>query len=210
MQQILSKGIGFAIALLFSIQVLGHNPQVSTLAFNKASSSSWSLMVRAPLLSFQLALQHQFPKTDVNALTPDEFKQLITTHVRNSIVINEGNGHQLTMDSISIALGHEVLIMGKLNAAVSFSSILSISNQVFASLHDHFSILSIEEDGKEMLKTVLNKENEFTAQVNEVIPKEAVKPAEKGNGQIVLYAFFVIIFVSLFYILLSGPTPKKN
>ncbi len=202
MHQFLCKCIGFILALLFTVQAFGHNPQVSTLAFSKTSSSNWSLMVRAPLLSFQLALQHQFPKTDVNALSNDEFKQLITTHVRNSIVINEGNGHQLTMDSISIALGHEVLIMGKLNAAVSFSSILSISNQVFASLHDHFSILSIEEDGKEMLKTVLNKENEFTAQVNEVIGKETVKTAEKGYGQIVLYAFFIIIVVALFYILL--------
>ncbi len=210
MQQILSKGIGFAIALLFSIQVLGHNPQVSTLAFRKASSSNWSLMVRAPLLSFQLALQHQFPKTDVNALTPDEFKQLITTHVRNSIVINEGNGHQLTMDSISIALGHEVLIMGKLNAAFPFSSIHSISNQVFASLHDHFSILSIEMDGKEMMKTVLNKENEFSAQINVVNSLEAVNTDNKGYGQLALYTFLILLVIALLYILLPGIAPKKK
>ena len=164
-------------------------------------------MVRAPLLTFQLALQHQFPKKDVNALAQDEFRQLITTHLQHSIVINAGNGRKLTMDSISIALGHEVLIMGKLNSSVPF---FSISNQVFASLNDHFSILSIEEDGKEIMKTVLSKENEFTAQVNEVVPKEAVKPTEKGYGQIILYSFLIVMVFVLFYILLSGAPSKKK
>lgn len=203
MKQFLSRGIGFTIALLFAIQAFGHNPQVSTLAFNRASSSSWSFMVRAPLLSFQLALQHQFPKTDFNYLTQDEFKQLITTHVRNSIVINASNDLKLIMDSISIALGHEVLVMGKLNAAEPFSSIHSISSQIFASLNDHFSILSIEEDDKEMMKTVLNKENEFTAQINGINVPALVKSAEVGYGKISLYSFFVILIVAFFFILRS-------
>lgn len=207
MRPFLTKCIGFALALFFAIQALGHNPQVSTLAFSKASSSSWSLMVRAPLLSFQLALQHQFPKTDVNAFTPGKFKQLITTHLQNSILINASNGRKLTMDSISIALGHEVLIMGKLNAVVPFSS---ISNQVFASLNDHFIILSIEQDGEEMMKTVLSKENDFTAQINGIKDHVLVKPSDKGSGQIALYAFLIVMIVVLFYILLSDVASKKK
>ena len=210
MPQILSKSISFVLALLFALQVSGHNPQVSTLALHKPSSSSWNLLLRAPLLSFQLALQHQFPKTDVNALTPDEFKQLITTHLQNSIKINSDNGSKLTIDSISIALGHEVLIMGKLNAAVTFSSIQSISNQVFTSLNDHFSILSIDQDGKEMMKTVLNKENEYTAQINGIKVPALVKTADKGYGQIAPYAvlitFLLLCFIFYFRVLL----PKRN
>jgi hypothetical protein len=100
--------------------------------------------------------------------------------------------------------------MGKLDATASFYSIQSISNHFFSTLNDHFSILSIELDGKEMMKTILNKENKFTAQVNEVIPKEAIKPAEKGNGQIGLYVFFILLAIVLFYILLSGLGSKKK
>ncbi len=198
------------LALLLTIQVFGHNPQVSTLAFNKTPSSSWNLMLRAPLLSFQLALEHQFPKTNVNGLTPEEFKHLLKNHLQNSIVINTDNGRRISMDSITIALGHEVLIIGKLDSTVAFSSIQSISNHFFSSLNDHFSILSIEVDGKEMMKTVLNKENKFTAQLNEVIPKEAVKPAENGYGQIAVYAFLIIVVIALFYILLLGTTPQMK
>ena len=207
MQSFLSKGIGFSLALFIAIQALGHNPQVSTLAFNKASSNSWNLMVRAPLLSFQLALQHQFPKTDVNALTPVKFKQLITTHLQNNILINAGNVHNLTMDSISIAMGHEVLIMGKLYGVDQFSS---ISNHVFASLNDHFIILSIDQDGKEIMKTVLSKENEFTAQINGISDHALVKPANKGSGQIALYAFLIVMIIVLIYILISGLASKKK
>jgi hypothetical protein len=198
------------LALLLTIQVFGHNPQVSTLAFNKKSSGNWNLMLRAPLMSFQLALEHQFPKKNVNGLTPEEFKHLLKTHLHNSILIREIDGSTLSVDSITIALGHEVLIMGKLDATASFYSIQSISNHFFSTLNDHFSILSIELDGKEMMKTILNKENKFTAQVNEVIPKEAIKPAEKGNGQIGLYVFFILLAIVLFYILLSGLGSKKK
>jgi hypothetical protein len=203
MHQCLLKGIIFLLAVFLTIQVFGHNPQVSTLAFNKKSSGEWNFMLRAPLLSFQLVLEHQFPKTNVNGLTPEEFKHLLKTHLQNSILICEIDGSRLSMDSIAIAIGHEVLIMGKLNATVSFSSIQSISNHFFSTLNDHFSILSIEMDGKEMMKAVLNKENEFTAQVNEVILKEAVKTEDKGYGQIMLYAFFIFLMVVFFYLLLS-------
>lgn len=198
------------LALLLTIQVFGHNPQVSTLAFNKTPSSSWNLMLRAPLLSFQLALEHQFPKTNVNGLTPEEFKHLLKNHLQNSIVINTDNGRRISMDSIAIALGHEVLIIGKLDATASFSSIQSISNHFFSTLNDHFSILSIEVDGKEMMKTVLNKENKFTAQINGAKVAELAKPAENRYGQIALYAFLIIVVIALIYILLLGPTPKKK
>jgi hypothetical protein len=210
MHQCFSKGISFLLALLLTIQVSGHNPQVSTLAFNKKSSGEWNLMLRAPLLSFQLVLEHQFPKTNVNGLTPEVFKHLLKTHLHNSILISKIDGSTLSMDSITIALGHEVLIMGKLDAAVAFSSIQSISNHFFSSLNDHFSILSIEVDGKEMMKTILNKENAFTAQVNGAKVPELAKAVEKGNGQIGLYAFLILLVVALFYILLSGSTSKKK
>ena len=161
-------------------------------------------------MSFQLALEHQFPKTNVNGLTPEEFKQLITTHLQNSIVVNTDNDRKLIKESISIALGHEILIMGKLNAVVPFSSIQSISNHFFSSLNDHFSILSIEVDGNEMMKTVLNNENNFTAQINGVKVAELAKPGENGYGQIAVYAFLIIVVIALFYILLLGPTPQKK
>jgi ABC-type branched-subunit amino acid transport system permease subunit len=151
-------------------------------------------------LSFQLALQHQFPKTNVNALTPEEFKELITTHLQKSIMIIANDASELTIDSISIALGHEVLVMGKLNSTVLF---YSISSQVFASMNDHFIILSIVQDGKEMMKTVLNNENEFTAQVNGINVPALVKSAEVGYRKISLYAFFVILMVAFFFILRS-------
>lgn len=198
------------LALLLTIQVFGHNPQVSKLAFNKTPSSSWNLMLRAPLLSFQLALEHQFPKTNVNGLTPEEFKHLLKNHLQNSIVINTDNGRRVSMDSIAIALGHEVLIMSKLDATASFSSIQSISNHFFSTLNDHFSILSIEVDGKEMMKTVLNKENKFTAQINGAKVAELAKPAENRYGQIALYAFLILLVIALFYIRLLTPIPKKK
>ena len=160
-------------------------------------------MLRAPLLSFQLALEHQFPKTNVNGLTPEEFKHLLKDHLQNSIVVNSDNGRSISMDSITIALGHEVLIIGKLDSTVAFSSIQSISNHFFSTLNDHFSILSIEVDGKEMMKTVLNKENKFTAQINGVKVTELAKPVENRYGQIALYAFLIIVVIALFYILLS-------
>jgi hypothetical protein len=203
MHQCLSKGISVLLALLLTIQVFGHNPQVSTLAFNKTPSSSWNFMLRAPLLSFQLALEHQFPKTNVNGLTPEEFKHLLKNHLQNSIVVNTDNGRSISMDSITIALGHEVLIIGKLDSTVAFSSIQSISNHFFSTLNDHFSILSIEVDGKEMMKTVLNKENKFTAQINGVKVTELAKPVENRYGQIAVYAFLIIVVIALFYILLS-------
>lgn len=198
------------LAVLLTIQVFGHNPQVSTLAFNKTPSSSWNLMLRAPLLSFQLALEHQFPKTNVNGLTPEEFKHLLKNHLQNSIVINTDNGRRISMDSITIALGHEVLIIAKLDSTVAFSSIQSISNHFFSTLNDHFSILSIELDGKEMMKTVLNKENKFTAQINGVKVAKLAKSAENRYGQIALYAFLIIVVIAFFYIFLLGPTPKKK
>ena len=210
MHQCLSKGISVLLALLLTVQVFGHNPQVSTLAFNKTPSSSWNFMLRAPLLSFQLALEHQFPKTNVNGLTPEEFKHLLKNHLQNSIVVNTDNGRSISMDSITVALGHEVLIIGKLDSTVAFSSIQSISNHFFSTLNDHFSILSIEVDGKEMMKTVLNKENKFTAQINGVKVTELVKPAENGYGQIALYAFLIIVVIALFYILLLGSTSQKK
>ncbi|MCF8215034.1 MAG: hypothetical protein K9I92_07750 [Chitinophagaceae bacterium] len=183
---------------------------MSTLAFNKTPSSSWNLMLRAPLLSFQLALEHQFPKTNVNGLTPEEFKHLLKNHLQNSIVINTDNGRRISMDSIAIALGHEVLIIAKLDSTVAFSSIQSISNHFFSTLNDHFSILSIELDGKEMMKTVLNKENKFTAQINGVKVAKLAKSAENRYGQIALYAFLIIVVIAFFYIFLLGPTPKKK
>ena len=198
------------LAVLLTIQVFGHNPQVSTLAFNKTPSSSWNLMLRAPLLSFQLALEHQFPKTNVNGLTPEEFKHLLKNHLQNSIVINTDNGRRISMDSIAIALGHEVLIIAKLDSTVAFSSIQSISNHFFSTLNDHFSILSIELDGKEMMKTILNKENKFTAQINGVKVAKLAKSAENRYGQIALYAFLIIVVIAFFYIFLLGPTPKKK
>ena len=210
MHQCLSKGISVLLALLLTVQVFGHNPQVSTLAFNKTPSSSWNFMLRAPLLSFQLALEHQFPKTNINGLTPEEFKHLLKNHLQNSIVVNTDNGRSISMDSITIALGHEVLIIGKLDSTVAFSSIQSISNHFFSTLNDHFSILSIEVDGKEMMKTVLNKENKFTAQINGVKVTELVKPAENRYGQIALYAFLIIVVIALFYILLLGSTSQKK
>ena len=167
-------------------------------------------MLRAPLLSFQLALEHQFPKTNVNGLTPEEFKHLLKNHLQNSIVVNTDNGRSISMDSITVALGHEVLIIGKLDSTVAFSSIQSISNHFFSTLNDHFSILSIEVDGKEMMKTLLNKENKFTAQINGVKVTELVKPAENGYGQIALYAFLIIVVIALFYILLLGSTSQKK
>ena len=203
MHQCLSKGISVLLALLLTVQVFGHNPQVSTLAFNKMPSSSWNFMLRAPLLSFQLALEHQFPKTNVNGLTPEEFKHLLKNHLQNSIVVNADNGRSISMDSITVALGHEVLIIGKLDSTVAFSSIQSISNHFFSTLNDHFSILSIEVDGKEMMKTVLNKENKFTAQINGFKVAELAKPAENRYGQIAVYAFLIIVVIALFYILLS-------
>lgn len=210
MHQFLSKGISFLLAVLLTIQVFGHNPQVSTLAFNKTPSSSWNLMLRAPLLSFQLALEHQFPKTNVNGLTPEEFKQLLKNHLQNSIVIATDYGRSISMDLITIALGHEVLIIGKLDSTVAFSSIQSISNHFFSILNDHFSILSIELDGKEMMKTVLNKENKFTAQINGVKVAELAKPAENRYGQIAVYAFLILLVFVFFYILLSGyKSPKQ-
>ena len=210
MHQCLSKGISVLFTLLLTIQVFGHNPQVSTLAFNKTPSSSWNFMLRAPLLSFQLALEHQFPKTNVNGLTPEEFKHLLKNHLQNSIVVNTDNGRSISMDSITVALGHEVLIIGKLDSTVAFSSIQSISNHFFSTLNDHFSILSIEVDGKEMMKTLLNKENKFTAQINGVKVTELVKPAENRYGQIALYAFLIIVVIALFYILLLGSTSQKK
>lgn len=167
-------------------------------------------MLRAPLLSFQLALEHQFPKTNVNGLTPEEFKHLLKNHLQNSIVINTDNGRRISMDSIAIALGHEVLIIAKLDSTVAFSSIQSISNHFFSTLNDHFSILSIELDGKEMMKTILNKENKFTAQINGAKVAELAKPAENRYGQIALYAFLIIVVIAFFYIFLLGPTPQKK
>jgi hypothetical protein len=205
MHQFLSKGISVVIALLLTIQVFGHNPQVSTLALNKTSSGSWNLMLRAPLLSFQLALEHQFPKINVSALAPEDFKHLLKTHLHNSILISEIDGSTLSMDSITIGLGHEVLIIGKLDSTVAFSSIQSISNNFFSTLNDHFSILSIEVDGMEMMKTVLNKGNAFTTQINGAKVAELAKPAENRYGQIGLYAFFILFVVAVFCILLSRP-----
>lgn len=210
MNQCSSKGISFLLALLLTIQVFGHNPQVSTLAFNKKSSGEWNLMLRAPLLSFQLVLEHQFPKTNVNGLKPEEFKNLLKTHLNNSILISKIDGSTLSMDSITIALGHEVLIIGKLDTTVAFSSIQSISNHFFSTLNDHFSILSIELDGKEMIKTILNKENKFTSQINRVKVAELAKSAENRYGQIAIYAFLILLVIALFYIRLLTPISKKK
>jgi hypothetical protein len=65
-------------------------------------------------------------------------------------------------------------------------------------------------DGKEMVKTVLNKENKFTAQINGVKVTELAKPVENRYWQIALYAFLIIVVIALFYILLLGPTPQKK
>jgi hypothetical protein len=117
-------------------------------------------------------------------------------------LIREIDGSTLSVDSITIALGHEVLIMGKLDATASFYSIQSISNHFFSTLNDHFSILSIELDGKEMMKTILNKENKFTAQVNEVIPKEAIKSA------FMCFSFCWQLYCSIFCF--QDLVPKRN
>jgi hypothetical protein len=148
----------FSLLLLFKCAD-AHSPQVSTISFLEDQNNKWSVFIKAPLYTFQLALTANNPGLELEKIGPIEMQNEISKLLKSNLILNDDLG--LSLANEKIQLGHETTIYYTINNIGGKFDLTSLSFKAFDKLKDHFTLLKIVPNGKKEINYILNTDNKY-------------------------------------------------
>ena len=169
----LLKSIVIAVASLTALSVNAHQPDYSSIILIEQETGEWTMQLNASMTAFQYEVRNAYG--DDSYSSPDEFNQLLVTHLKDKIAI-QMNGKPVTMGTGMVKLGHETAVVIELSDITEDLYVVFVSNLAFKNIHHSQAILSIIREGLDKSRFVLNEENDY--QVRLTLEKNQVLIAE--------------------------------
>jgi hypothetical protein len=176
------KFILFLGILFFSWSAKAHQPDVSTTMLIERENNTWVLQISASLTAFQQEVRTHFSETPYK--TPAAFKEMVLTHVKNTLDIKLNNMVDISFGKGSVILGHETKVVFEIFGIPADIQSLYVKNEVFKDIHRSQSALVISKDGFTKEHFVLNDANNHTFEL-EVKGNAFVAIADTKNDEVV-------------------------
>lgn len=150
----------FIFVLLFSYGLKAHQADVSTTMLVEKENGTWILQISSSLTAFQQEIRTHFAKTPYK--TPEEFQQMVLTHIQNKFHITVNDGQQITFSNGVVKLGHETKVIFEVFGIPKDLKSVVVQNNTFKDIHRNQSALLLLKEGFNKKHFVLNSENNHT------------------------------------------------
>ena len=138
--------------------VFAHSPDTSTVVLAERENHVWILQINASLTAFQQEVKTHFSDTPYK--TPEEFQEMVISHIKNTLQIRFNNGKDFTLGKGVVMLGHETKVVFEvLNVPTSLESV-HVTNKIFGDINRNQSALMIFKKGFAKEYFNLNKSND--------------------------------------------------
>lgn len=185
------------ISLLITMVAQAHQPDVSTTMLVEKENNTWVLQISASLTAFQQEIRTHFAETPYK--TPEEFQQMVITHIKNNLEISFNGGNKITLGKGFVKLGHETKVVFEVVGVPLDMQSVVVKNSAFKDIFKNQSALVLLKNGFNKEHFVLNDANNHTlnleVQTNKFVEKTdsqaASFPSEYG------YFLIAILLASL-------------
>ncbi len=158
----LLKSIVIAVVSLTTLSVSAHQPDYSSIILIEQETGEWTMQLNASMTAFQYEVRNAYG--DNSYSSPDEFNQLLLTHLKDKIAI-QMNGETMTMGTGLVKLGHETAVVIELSGIPEGLDEIFISNLAFKNIHHSQAVFSIIREGLDKSRFVLSEENDYQVRV---------------------------------------------
>lgn len=149
--------------VLFTLFGHAHNPDASTTMLVEKVDGTWILQISSSLTAFQQEVRTHFTETPYNS--PEEFQQMVLSHIKNNLEINFNDGSEITLGNGVVKLGHETKVVFEVFGIDSDLQSIHIKNTAFNDISKSQSALFLFKDGFQKDQFVLNNDNGHTLEL---------------------------------------------
>lgn len=153
------------IFLTTSLLMQAHQPDISTTMLVQQENDTWVLQITGSLTAFQQEVRSHFAETPYK--TPEEFKEMVITHIKNNISIKVNNRESLLiLEHGFVKLGHETKVVFQVMGIPDSLTSINVTNTAFRDINRSQSALVLLKKGFSKEHFVLNKSNDFALNLN--------------------------------------------
>lgn len=200
----MKKYILLSIVLLASLTVFAHGSKSSSFFLAESLPGVWNIQVGASSAAFQYEYIALNDKKSLDNLDPEDFKQWIIDHLKNTIIIKV-NGEIISLGNGFVKLGHQtsakILAENMPNTVES----ISVQNLGFSKgLKNHKSHFKVIRSGDYSEKFILNTDNKYSINLEYNWGKLKIKGTSTNRNyfySFLIFGFLTLIVVTLFYVI---------
>jgi hypothetical protein len=182
---------------LIAYQAFGHSPMISTMALVKDSKGQWTLHISASSEAFQAAL------ADKKMYDAEAYQNALIQFIKSSTVIRSNLLNPATLNNGQCRLGHQTDVKFIVDGIPEHTKALTIKNQTFQKLNNHFAILKVIDGKMESNQFVLEPSNKFSADVT--LTEDAISIASKNK-----FNFYYLLLIAPVMLLFLIKIPVKK
>lgn len=176
--------------LLSCTTAKAHQPDLSSTLLVEQGENKWILQVRAALTAFEYEVEKRFGASAYTS--PEEFKKLISSYVKEDIIIQCNDKTPTVLQNGKVKLGHETSITYEVMGLPENIQSLVVKNTSFSHIPRNQSALIVLKKGFSKDQFILNNNNKHTVELKVMNTKfELVNPTQ-GNTN-----YFLVIFVAI-------------
>ncbi|MCG1036759.1 hypothetical protein [Polaribacter sargassicola] len=190
----------FIIILLTSKIIFAHNPDLSNILISKTNNGQVVLQINSSLTAFQQEVN--FINGDGAYKSPEEFRNLVIKHFRNSfsIIINKNDTLQFT--NPKVFLGHDTKFVTEITGLPENINSIKINNEFFKDIYHNQTVIFFLLDGFPKQKYTLSTDNNH--QLNITLEDGNWIHLEKEtsiNLKPIIFSFGLLVIVLIIYFL---------
>ena len=192
----------------YSLSIQAHNGQISTISIIQNEDKKWSLMISSGVNTFEYELRNKFPNLNLNTLKINDFQKLFLANLKENISINTDEGNDIELINGSIKIGHQTDARFNLKGMPEKLEGLSIQNQSFSTINDHYCVINIITKKGSSQNFLLKKGNKFKISLTSEngIWKES---ESHGIGFYALLSTITVFLISIIFIILRKKSNNK-
>ena len=153
----MKKFIALFLFILMGTTTQAHQPDLSMLMVYQTAEGNYYLQMTSSLVAFEGMVEFKYGKNSYK--TPEEFKELVIKHFRESFSMESNNKNNIGFSNAQVMLGHETRFIAEvLNMPKNIKQI-DIKNDVFKEMPQNQCILIFTGENLPKQQFILSKEN---------------------------------------------------
>ncbi len=150
------------VLLWFSSGVNAHGFDYSVIVLTEKENNTWNLHLTSSLDAFRKEVKIHFADTPYT--TPEEFNEQLLKHISSTLQIKV-KGESISLGDGKVTLGHETSIAFKQFQIPNTAKAVQLINGAVKDIYRHTTKLFVHRLGKDKKSYILNKANDFTAEI---------------------------------------------
>ncbi|GAA3509594.1 hypothetical protein GCM10022393_22800 [Aquimarina addita] len=159
---------------------------------------SWMVQIKTSLTAFQHEIKTNFPEYT----TPEEFKEMVITHVKKNVSIIFNEDYPAIINKAYVQLGHETHVIFEISGVPEEIKSIVVKNSSFKDIGRNQNALIILKDGLNKKQFVLNNANTHTAELYIEGNKLFLQSTARQGGGILYYFGILVVVIGVISILI--------